>query len=161
MSSGSQAANIRRSWLSERIGDGSSDAKLVALGAATFKVTEKTIRRDLAWVYDRWMDIWEENQPSQMARFMELGLELLAECRDAGQKTAHYGPAVQQFKTLAVMSGVMRDGLTPNKDNSGPAQAGDTRPTDDAIRERINSLKKDPKIRERAMRAGLDLDKDS
>lgn len=157
--SGSQQAMIRRAWLSERIGDGSSDAALVALGAATFRVTEKTIKSDLAWVYDRWMDIWEENQPNQMAKFMTLGLSLLEECRDAGSKTLHYGPAVQQFKTLAVMSGVMRDGLTPNKQSEGPAQSGETRPSDDTVRERINSLKKDPKVRERALRAGLDIDK--
>jgi hypothetical protein len=156
----SQEALRRRAWLSERIGNGSSDASLVALAAATFKVSEKTIKKDLSWVYDRWMSIWEETQPAQVAKFMEMGLELLEECRDAGRKTASFGPAVQQFKTLAIMAGTMRDGLSPNR-SSEPAQAGDTRPSDDVVRERIASLKNDPKVRERAMRAGLDLDKET
>jgi hypothetical protein len=87
---------------------------------------------------------------------MELGLNLLAECRDAGSKTLHYGPAVQQFKNLAIMAGVMRDGLMGKQ--SQVAGSGETRPDDQTVRERINSLQKDPKVRERAMRAGLDLD---
>lgn len=153
----SQKANIRRAWLAERIGDGTSDAKLVALGAATFRVSEKTIQKDLSFVYDRWIEIYEANQPGRVAQFMELGLSLLAECRDAGSKTLHYGPAVQQFKNLAVMAGVMREGLMGKQE---PASNQDTRPDDQAIRERIVTLQKDAKVRERAMRAGLDLDSD-
>lgn len=160
MASGSsQQAIIRRAWLAERIGDGTSDAKLIALGAATFRVTEKTIRKDLAFVYNRWADIWEETQPGRVAQFTELGFALLEECREAGRKTFHFGPAVAQFKNLAIMSGVMKEGLGMGKQE--PAQQGDTRPDDQAVRERISALQKDPKIRERAMRAGLDLeDKD-
>lgn len=155
----SQQANIRRAWLAERIGDGTSDAKLVALGAATFRVTEATIRKDLAAVYDRWQAIYEESEPGRVAQFMELGLSLLEECRDAGRKTLHFGPAVAQFKNLAIMSGVMKEGLGMGKQE--PAQQGDTRPDDQAVRERISALQKDPKVRERAMKAGLDLeDKD-
>lgn len=153
--SASQSANIRRAWLSERIGDGKSDAKLIALGAAKFGVTEKTIRKDLDYIYDRWMEIYEASQPARIAQFMELGLTLLEECRDAGSKSLHYGPAVSQFKNLAIMAGVMRDGLMGKQET---VAQGETRPDDNAIRERINSLQKDPKIRERAMKAGLDLE---
>ncbi len=156
MATPSQQANIRRAWLAERIGDGSSDAKLVALGAATFRVSEKTIRKDLAFVYDRWIEIYEDMAPGRVAQFMELGMSLLEECRDAGRKTLHFGPAVQQFKNLSIMAGVMRDGLGLSKQE--PASSGDTRPDDNTIRERIASLQKDPKVRERAMKAGLDLD---
>lgn len=158
MASGSQKANIRRAWLAERIGDGTSDAKLVALAAITFRVSEKTIRNDLDFVYDRWTEIWEATQPGRIAQFMEMGLGLLAECRDAGSKTLHYGPAVAQFKNLAIMAGVMKDGLGLGKP-SEPVSNGDTRPTDETVRERIASLQKDTNVRERAMRAGLDIDK--
>lgn len=158
MATGSQKANIRRAWLAERIGDGTSDAKLVALAAVTFRVSEKTIRKDLDFVYDRWIEIYEASQPGRIAQFMEMGLSLLQEARDAGSKTLHYGPAVAQFKNLAIMAGVMKDGLGLGKQDSSPAH-GDTRPDDQVVRERIASLQKDPTIRERAMRAGLDLDK--
>ena len=156
MASPSQKANIRRAWLSERIGDGTSDAKLVALGAATFRVSESNIRKDLAAVYERWAEIYEDTQPGRVAQFMELGFSLLQECRDAGSKTLHYGPAVAQFKTLAVMAGVMRDGLL-GKQAETP-QSGNSRPTDEVVRERISALKQDPSVREKAMKLGLDLD---
>jgi hypothetical protein len=151
----SQQANIRRAWLSERIGDGKSDAKLIALAAATFRVSEKTIKKDLDIVYERWIEIYEASQPGRIAQFMELGLTLLEECRDAGSKSLHYGPAVAQFKNLAIMAGVMREGLMGKQE---PATQGETRPSDQDIRERIVSLQKDPKVRERAMKAGLDLE---
>lgn len=156
MAPSSHKSNIRRAWLAERIGDGTSDAKLVALAAVTFNVQEVTIRKDLSAVYSHWMEIWSETEPARVAKFMELGMNLLEECRAAGRTTMHFGPAVQQFKNLAIMSGTMRDGLSSRSD---PTPTGDTRPDDVSIRERIDALQKDPGVRERAMRAGIDLAK--
>jgi hypothetical protein len=152
-------ANIRKAWIASRLSEGMSDAQLVALGAVIHKVAESTIRKDLSDVYNRWMEIYEENEPQRLAKFMELGLAILAECRDAGQKTLNFSSAVSQFKNLAIMAGVMREGLLGKTEaNAG----GDySRPTNQDVLERLAELKKNPEIRDRAMRLGLDLDKKS
>lgn len=154
----SQKANIRRAWLAERIGDGTSDAKLIGLCAATFKISEATARKDLAEVYDHWIDVYEQMAPGRVAQFMELGLKLLEECREAGGKSLQYGPAVAQFKNLAIMAGVMREGLMGKQSEASGAGPASTRPSDEVIRERLSALKKDPGVRERALKLGLDLD---
>lgn len=150
----SQAQNIRRAWLAERIGSTDSDAKLVELGAGIFKVTEATMRSDLKAIYERWAEIDAENAPMHKARFMELGMAILAACRDAGAKSFNYSSTVSQFKTLAQIAGVLSDG---SRGGSGVDNSS-TQPSDNAIKSRIEKLSKDPKIRERALKLGLDLD---
>jgi hypothetical protein len=156
--SASQKANIRRAWLAQRIGQGKSDAENIALCAATFKVSEKTARQDLSAVYDRWIEIDREMAPKHKAAFMELGFSILKEARDAANDPASgstFAPVVAQFKNLAIMSGVMRDGLASKTDT--PA-GGDSRPNDQTVRERISALKENQAVREKAMKLGLDLD---
>lgn len=155
---GSNKANLRRSWLAQRVGTTETDSTLVAQCAAVFKVSELTVRKDLKWVYDRWIQIDAEMAPMHKARFMELGFTILQEARDAAKdplQHSTFAPVVAQFKNLAVLSGVMRDGL---QGSQAPASVGETRPQDLTLRERISQLKNNPAVRERAMKLGLDLD---
>lgn len=155
--SASHKANIRRAWLAERIGTTRSDVKLISECAALFKVTEKTIREDLEWVYDRWSNIDTQMAKHHKARFMELGLEILQDARNAAADAttaATFAPVVAQFKALAVLAGVMREGIG-GRDNLIPMS---TQPADALVRERIDRLSRDIEIREKAMRLGLNLE---
>jgi hypothetical protein len=156
--SASQKANIRRAWLAQRIGQGKSDAENIALCASTFRVSEKTAKQDLSAVYDRWIEIDREMAPKHKAAYMELGLAILQEARDAAKDPASgssFAPVVAQFKTIAVMAGVMQEGM---KSQSSAPASGDSRPSDQTVRERISALKDNKEVREKAMKLGLDLD---
>lgn len=158
--SASQKANIRQAWLAERIGKEQTDAHLVALCAATFRISEKTARQDLNAVYDRWKSIDDEMAPKHKARFMELGFDILREARDMANNPASgasFAPVVAQFKTLAVLAGVMSEGAS--KSQTAPvAGSGSTQPGEQTVRDRISLLKSDPMVRAKAMKLGLDLD---
>lgn len=152
----SQKANIRRAWLSQRINGTDSDAKNIALCAAMFRVSQKTAKEDYAYVLDRWMEIDREMQPRAKARFMELGLDILAEAREAAKDPANsstFAPVVAQFKTLAVMAGALKESTTGNS----ATVANESRPSDQTVRERLEALKANTAVRERAMRLGLDI----
>ena len=152
--SASQKANIRRAWLAERLGNGKSDAENIQHCALLFRVSETTVKKDLAAIYDRWMEIDRELAPKHKAQFMELGLKILEEARSAANDPttpANFGPVVAQFKTLAIISGALTE-------KPATVQIVDSKPSDQAMRDRIEKLKADPKIRERAMKIGLDLD---
>jgi len=155
----STAQNIRRAWLSEKLAssekDYGTDAKLVSAGAALFSVTEQTMRKDLNAVYERWAEIDLENAPFHKAKFMELGMEILQDCREAGAKSLNYSSTVAQFKTLAQIAGILAENSKAQSQDMGSNQS---QPSNQIIQSRIEKLRNDPKIRERALKLGLDLD---
>jgi hypothetical protein len=143
--------NARLAWLAQNICKGQTDAKIViGLMAAFPGTSEKTARVELREIYSRFSEINAENMPEQKVKLMELAFDLLEQCRQNMQ----LGPAVNQFKTIAQMSGVITDKVQVDQSSSGGTPA----PKADVVRDRISKLANDPKIRERAKKLGLDID---
>jgi hypothetical protein len=112
--------------------------------------SEKLARQELRDLYQRFSDINADNLPEQKVKFLELGFQMLDDMR---QGFAH-GPAAMHFKTLAAIAGVnTTDKLVVDQTvSTAPA------PKADVVRDRLDKLTQDPKVRERAKKLGLDLD---
>jgi hypothetical protein len=141
--------NQRLAYISQKLGEAVTDAQVVKLVMETYKISEKLARSELREVYQHWRRIDIENMTDHKAKFMELGFDLLNEMREGYS----HGPAAAHFKTLATIAGVMTDKVIvqEGEKTSQPAPAPNT------VRERIIQLAKDPKVRARALKMGLDL----
>ncbi len=152
MSKGNQARrNARLAWLSQEICKGLTDTQIIlGLMAAFPGVGEKLARAELKEIYNRFADINNENLGNQKVKFLELGFTMLSEMRQNMQ----YGPAANHFKTMAGIAGVTTEKIAVDQTvtNNTPA------PGPDVVRDRITKLQNDPKIRARAIKAGLDID---
>lgn len=143
--------NARLAWLAMRVDKGETDAqKILGLMAAFPGTSEKIARAELNEIYQRWADINSDNMTHQKEKFMELGFALLEKM----DKAMQYGPAANQFKTLASIAGV----VTEKSQVDQTVAQGVPAPKADVVRDRISKLLNDPKIKERAKKAGLDLD---
>lgn len=145
----SAARNQRLAWISQEIAKGKSNATIVLECMAKFPGTsEHVARKDLKELLQRLTEIELENLPEIKTRFLEIGWKLLEECRSLAQM----GPAVNQFKALAIMSGVLNE---KGVDTSGAATGS---PESEVVRNRIKELMKNKKIKQEAKDAGIDLD---
>lgn len=147
------ASNTRQAWLSQRLSEGISDSQLIADASAIFDVTELTVRKDLKAIYDRWVMIDLDNTGKHKARWMEIGLALFEETREAGRKSLQFGPAVQQFKTLVVMAGIIKLGASGGDSANTLGSVENTQPGDQAARDRIEVLSRNPEILEKIKNA--------
>lgn len=144
--------NARLAWLANNIVKGRTDASIILECMTAFKCSEQVARADLKAIYQRYADIHTENLPEQKVKLLEVAWQMLDDMR-AGYA---FGPAANQFKTIATMLGTLTEG--GKQDNSPTEQ---TTPKPDIVRDRISLLLRDPKVREKAQRLGLDLDKAS
>lgn len=143
--------NARLAWLAMQVGKGKTDAMLVLECMGAFPgVSEKTARAELKEIYQRFSDINSDNLAEQKVKFLELGFEMLEEMRAAMQ----LGPAANQYKTLAAISGVASEKSQVDQTVS----VGTPSPKAETVRDRIGKLINDPKVRERAKRIGMDID---
>lgn len=140
--------NTRLAWIAQEISKGQSNASIIVACMAKFPgVSEAVARKDLKEIMARLTEIELENLPEIKTRFMEIGWKLLEECRSVAQ----YGPAVNQFKTLAAMAGVLTEkGQIADGSPTGTPEA-------EIIRKRIAQLMKDKKVKADAEAAGIDL----
>lgn len=144
----SAARNIRLGWIAQELASGKSNAQIVLDCMARFKgVSEKVARKDLKEILQRLTEIELECLPEVKTRMMEVGWKLLEEARKLGQ----YGPAVNQFKTMAIMSGALDEKKESKQENTGT-------PENAIIRERISQLMKSKRLQEDAKAAGIDLE---
>lgn len=147
----SAARNLRLAWLAQELSKGKTNSAIVLDCMTKFpNVSEKTIRKELKELLQRLTDIEMECLPEVKTRFLEIGFKLLEECRSLAQMSA----AVNQFKALAQMSGVLSD-KPSDQSTSGPSNGS---PESAIIRERIKQLMKNKSVREQAEAAGIDLD---
>lgn len=147
----SVARNRRLAWMAQEISKGKSNAMIILDCMTIFPGTsEKVARKDLKELLQRLTDIEMECLPEVKSRFLEIGFKLLEECRSLAQMSA----AVNQFKALAQMSGVLSD--KPQDSNTGGPSNGS--PESVIVRERIKQLMKSKSVREQAEAAGIDLD---
>jgi len=145
----SAARNVRLAWIAQELSKGKSNGQIILDCMTQFPgVSEKVARKDLKEILQRLTEIEADTLVEAKTRFMEIGWKLLEECRSLAQM----GPAVNQFKTLATMAGVLNE-KDPDK------QAGPTGSPESAIvRERIAQLMKSKAVQEKAQEAGIDLD---
>ncbi len=146
----SRAKNLRLAWFSQRLCSGASDALIIAEAVVKFRISATTARKDLTEIYTRWTNIDLDNAHMHKAKFMELGMELMDELRTNMQ----FGPAVNHFKTLAQISGVLSDGKVRMSEGESSMQPA---PKAEVVRDRISQLANDPKVRAKALALGLDL----
>lgn len=147
--------NARLAWLAQEICKGQTDAQVIINCMAAFTgVSEKTARAELREIYQRFSEINADNLPDQKTKFLELGFVMLQEMR----QNLQLGPAANHFKTLANIAGVVTD----NSKVSSTSEVNLTSaPKADTVRSRIEALRSDPKVRERAKKLGLDIDEES
>ncbi len=139
----------RLGWLAQELSKGKSNAQIIIDGMASFPgVSETTMRKDLKEILQRITDIELENLPTIKARLMEVGWKLMEEARQLAQ----LGPAVTQFKTLAIISGAMSEKSTETTTNNTGV------PESTQVRERIAIMMRNKKLREDAVAAGIDLE---
>lgn len=156
----SSARNTRLAWIAQELANGKSNAMIVVECMAKFHgVSEKVARADLREILQRFTEIENDSIEESKAKFMEVGWKLLADARAVTQ----YGPAVNLFKTLAAISGLL-DGngggetrpLGNAKTPLGSAGGAGT-PEASVVRERIAELQRNKAVRESAREAGVDL----
>lgn len=146
----SAARNRRLAWMAQEISKGKSNAMIVLDCMTAFPGTsEKTARKELKELLQRLTEIELESLPEVKSRFMEMGFKLLEECRSLAQMSA----AVNQFKALAAIAGVLSD--KPNQETTGQATGS---PESAIVRERIKQLMKNKSVQEQAKAAGIDLE---
>lgn len=145
--------NKRLAWIAQEITQGKSNPQIILDMMKIFPgVSEKVARADLKELLDRFSEIDEETIANARAKYLEMGFKLLEECRLAAQ----FGPAVNAFKALAQISGVMGE--------KSSAPGGENNPNNGSqenavIRERIAQLSKNKAIKRTAEEVGLDLKK--
>lgn len=151
----SVSRNTRLAWLSQRLSEGKTNAQIVLDALQKFPgVSEKTIRSELKKMLERLTDIEMENLPLVKQRMLEIGFKLMEEARDHSQ----YGPAVAQFKTLAILTGAIDPkGDSPGSAGSSGSGVGGV-PEASTVRDRINKLMQNKKVLAEAQAAGIDLD---
>jgi hypothetical protein len=143
--------NKRLAWIAQEITQGKSNPQIIIDMMRTFPgVSEKTAKADLKELLERFSEIDEETIATAKAKYLEIGFKLLQDCRQAAQ----FGPAVNQFKALAQIAGVMAEG---NKNPEGGPNANNGSPENAMIRERIATLIKSKPIKKAAQDAGIDL----
>jgi hypothetical protein len=153
----SAARNTRLAWIASELGQGKSNAQIVIDCMAKFHgVSETTARRDIKEVLQRFKDIEDDSIAENKTKFMEIGWKLLNDCKSVAQ----YGPAVNLFKTLAAISGLLDSDKNGNA--YAPAGHGGVAPetgTPEAklVRERIASLLRNKEVKNQANAAGIDL----
>ncbi len=146
--------NTRLAWLAVELAKGKSNAAIVVDCMTAFHgVNEKTVRRDLKDILQRFTEIENDTIEEARTKFMEVGWKLLNETRSVAQ----YGPAVNLFKTLAAISGLLdsdRGGTisTPGSDGSLSGS-----PEAKLVRDRIAQLLKNRSVQSSAKEAGIDL----
>src|ERR1043165_5187980 len=100
----SATRNTRLAWLASQLAEGKSNASIVIDCMSKFRgVSEKTARRDLKEVLQRFTEIENDSIEERKSKFMEIGWKLMEDCRSVAQ----YGPAVNLFKTLSAISGLL------------------------------------------------------
>jgi hypothetical protein len=143
----SATRNQRLAWIAKQLSEGKSNSAIVLDCMTAFKgVSETVARRDLKEILQRLTEIEIEGLPEIKTRMMEVGWKLLEDARSLGQM----GAAVNQFKTLAILSGALNEHEKENKQQTGT-------PESQVIRERIAQLMKSKKIQAQAQDAGIDL----
>lgn len=143
--------NKRLAWIAQEITQGKSNPQIIIDMMKFFPgVSEKVAKADLKELLERFSEIDEETIATAKAKYLEMGFKLLQDCRAAAQ----FGPAVNQFKALAQIAGVMAENnKTPE---SGP-NANNGSPENAMIRERIKTLMKNKAVKKQAQEAGIDL----
>ncbi len=127
----------------------SDTQKVLGLMAAFPGTSEKIAKAELKEVYQRFAEINADNWANAKEKFIEMGFDAL----DKMDKAMQYGPYANMFKTMASMSGV----ITEKAQADQTVTQGTPTPQAQTVRDRIAKLMDDPKIKERAKRAGLDL----
>jgi hypothetical protein len=141
--------NKRLAWVAQEIAKGKSNPQIILDMMKFFPgVSEKVARADLKEILERFSEIDEETIASAKAKYLEMGFQLLQDCRQAAQ----FGPAVNQFKALAQISGVLTE-----KGNAGSTPEQQGSPENTTIRERIKALMKSKNVKKAAEEAGIDL----
>lgn len=146
--------NTRLAWIAQELAKGKSNASIVIDCMAKFRgVSEKTARKDLKEILQRFTDIENETIEESKAKFMEIGWKLL----DDSRSVAQYGPAVNLFKTLAAISGLL-DANSSGTISAPTGERGETSsPEAKLVRERISQLLKNKQVQKQAQDAGIDL----
>lgn len=153
----SAARNNRLAWIAAELGNGKSNAQIVIDCMAKFRgVSEATARRDIKEVLQRFKEIEDDAIEENKTKFMEIGWKLLNDCKSVAQ----YGPAVNLFKTLAAISGLLDsdkagNAYAPAGHGSAPTETGT--PEAKLVRERITSLLRNKEVKKQAQEAGIDL----
>lgn len=139
--------NQRLAWIAQELSKGKSNAAIVLDCMTKFPgVSEKVARKDLKEILGRLTEIELETLQDAKTRFMEVGWKLLEEARSLAQM----GAAVNQFKTLVAMAGLLNEKQEATKEATGV-------PESNVIRERIAQLMKSRKVQAEAKAAGIDL----
>lgn len=147
----------RLAWIASQLGEGKSNAQIVIDCMSKFRgVSEATARRDVRDVLQRFQEIEDDAISENRTKFLEIGWKLLSDCRAAVQ----FGPAVNLFKTLAAIQGLLDADskgniYTPAGQGQAPTDTGT--PEAKLVRERIANLLKNKNVREQAQAAGIDL----
>ena len=147
----SATRNTRLAWIAQEIKKGKSSGAIVLDCMTAFPgVSEKTARKDLKEILRRLNEIEIELTPEMKTRLLEVAWELMQEARSLAQM----GPAVNQFKTIVAMMGLLDEKGSAHDKNLTPQGV----PDNQVIRDRIAQLMRSKKIKEQAEAAGIDLD---
>lgn len=149
----SAARNQRLAWLAQELSAFKTLPSIVIDAMTKFpNVSEKTIRKELNELLSRLTDIHMQNAPEIKTQLLEQAYKLLEECKSLSQM----GPAVNLFKTITQMYGVLSEGKGTQQDGNNSSSGS---PESIIVRERIKQLMKDKRVRAEAEAAGVDLDK--
>lgn len=143
--------NQRMAWMASQLGLLKSNSRVVQEAMSTFGISLQTAKKELAEVYEHWSSFSKENAEADRHKV----LEALWESVDQARQQFNYNAVIAGLREIARIQGNYADQkikLEGSVNTTGsPASA--------VVRSRIQALANDPKIREKALKLGLDLDK--
>lgn len=143
--------NTRLAWMSGRLGAYVSNAKIISEACSLFGIAVSTARTELAEVYAHWATFSRENQEADRHKVLEA---LWVAVEEAQQGHNHHA-VIAGLKEIAKIQG----SYAPEKIKlEGGVTMSSGAPAPGTVRARMAALMADPKLREKALKLGLDLD---
>lgn len=136
-----------------RIGDLKSNGAIIDEACDRFKLSRQTVQRELGEVYERLAQFDRANVGAARSKV----LEALWRLAGMAEVALDFRAAVVALDKIAKVSGLHQ----PDKESLSEGPAVDpSQPTPKAntVRDRIRALARDPSVRERARKLGLDMD---
>lgn len=143
--------NQRMAWMAGELGKLRSNSAIVQEAMSIFGLSLQTAKKELAEVYEHWASFSRENAEADKHKV----LEALWASVESARQAFNFNAVIAGLREIAKIQG----SYAPEKVTLDGVVSTNGAPAANTVRSRIRALMEDPKIREKALKVGLDLDK--